>query len=311
MIFIDTEAWLEGRTYGIGGSEAGIILGINPFKSRLELWNEKVTRTRHLHPEAEIRLKLGNLLESFIAEEYSKITNRKLDVRDQMVHPKYNFILGNIDREIIDNEKGPGVLEIKTKGAFTNWEGEDIPIYYMAQLQHYLELYNYKWGSFAILDLGTLKINHYDVNRDDEFIDKLIKEEVAFWDLVEKKIPPEVNGSGACQEFLKEYYSVSKPEMETIDLSNSKEAKKWAAMLRDAKRNIKAFGSIELESKNHLMSIMGHVEKATGPGFSITWRAPKDREIFDVEKFKIDHPDIYKKYIKNEPQSRRFMVRFM
>lgn len=309
MIYIDTEEWLEGRTHGIGGSEAGIVLGINPFKSRLELWNEKVTKTRHLDPDAEMRLKLGNILESMIADEYSKMTGRKLEVKGQISHPKYDFILGNIDREIIGgNGRGPGILEIKTKGAFTNWFDENIPIYYMAQMQHYLELYSYKWGAFAVLDLGTLKINHFDVERDEEFINRILKEEIAFWDLVQNKTPPSVDGTMACQEFLREHYSISRPE--TINLSENPDAIKWAAYLREAKRNLKSFKQMETESKNHLMSLMGCAEKAYGQGYSITWKSPTDKEDFDVDKFKIDYPDLYKKYSKKEPQARRFVVRF-
>lgn len=36
------EQWLQVRKTGIGGSDAAVILGISPFKSPLELWNEKV-----------------------------------------------------------------------------------------------------------------------------------------------------------------------------------------------------------------------------------------------------------------------------
>lgn len=312
MIFIDTEEWLEGRSHGIGGSEAGIVLGSNPWKSRLELWDEKVNKTRRLDPDAEMRLKLGNILEPLIAEEYSKITGRELEIRPQKVHPKYPFILGNIDREIvhspdIDSDRGPGILEIKTKGAFTDWNG-DIPIYYRAQLQHYIEIYGYKWGSFAILDLGTYNINIVDIERDDEFITKLVKEEIEFWRLVESKTPPEICPTKACEEFLREKYKIS--EDITIDLKDNEAAFNWAKMLKEAKRNIKAFDTMETEAKNHLMSLVGNAEKALGDGYTISWKAPKDREIFEIDRFKRDFPDLAKKYIKFEPQKRRFTVKF-
>lgn len=307
MIYIDTEEWLEGRYQGIGGSEAGIVLGLNPWKSRLELWDEKVNKTRHLDPDAEMRLKLGNMLEPMIAEEYSKMTGRKLEIRPQKIHPKYPFLLGNIDREIVGDIKGPGILEIKTKGAFTNWE-DDIPVYYHAQIQHYLYIYDYSWGSFSVLDLGLMKLNIIDVKRDDDFISKLIKEEIEFWKLVENKTPPPVCPTNACQEFLREKYKVSKDI--TIDLKDNEEATKWSAMLREAKRNIKSFDIMETEAKNHLMSIVGNAEKAIGNTYSISWKAPKDKEVFDLERFKRAHPELAEQYIKAEPQSRRFIVRF-
>lgn len=305
--WVDEGEWLEQRKKGIGGSEASMVLGINPWKSKLELWNEKVTQQANIDATKQLMFKIGHTLEPIIAEEYTNETGRKLEERPLKVHPKYPFVLGNIDREIVGDAKGPGILEIKTKGGYTNWH-EDIPLYYQVQLQHYLELYNFKWGSFSILDLGIMRLSIIDIERDDELISKLIKEEIDFWDHVEKKIPPDVDKSIACQEFLREKYKVSKDI--TIDISGNEEARKWAEMLREAKRNQKAFDIMETEAKNHLMSMVGNAEKAVGIGYSITWKAPKDKEVFDIERFKRDYPDLAKQYIKIDPQSRRFSVRF-
>ncbi len=306
----DETTWLEERKKGIGGSEASMVLGLNPWKSRLELWNEKVTQKSNIDATKQLMFKIGHTLEPIIAEEYTKETGRILEERSLKIHPKYPFILGNIDREIVGGTKGrgPGILEIKTKGGWTNWHEEEIPIYYHAQIQHYLNLYNYAWGSFAVLDLGVMKLNIVDVERDDEFISKLVKEEIEFWKLVENKTPPPVCPTKACEEFLREKYKVS--ESITIDISANEEAIKWSAMLREAKRNLKAFDIMETEAKNHLMSIVGTAEKALGNGYTISWKAPRDKEVFDLERFKIKCPELAKQYIKSEPQTRRFTVKF-
>ncbi len=47
------EEWLGLRKTGIGGSDAAVILGISPFKSTLELWNEKVKDIQNLPEEKE------------------------------------------------------------------------------------------------------------------------------------------------------------------------------------------------------------------------------------------------------------------
>lgn len=306
--WIDEGDWLEQRKKGIGGSEASMVIGVNPWKSKLELWNEKVTQISNIDATKQLMFKVGHTLEPIIADEYTEETGRKLEERPLKIHPKYPFILGNIDREIVGDKKGPGILEIKTKGGYTNWHDEDIPIYYHAQIQHYLNLYNYTWGSFAVLDLGVMKLNIVDVERDDEFISKLVKEEIDFWKLVEYKTPPPVGPTKACEEFLREKYKDS--ENITIDISNNEEAMKWAAMLREAKRNIKAFDAMEIEAKNHLMSIVGVAEKALGNGYAISWKAPKNKETFDLERFRRDYPELAKQYIKSEPQTRRFAVKF-
>ena len=40
----DHAAWLKARGYGIGGSDASAILGMNPYKSNIELFEEKTGR---------------------------------------------------------------------------------------------------------------------------------------------------------------------------------------------------------------------------------------------------------------------------
>ena len=36
--------WLKNRTYGIGGSDASAIVGMNPYKTNIELFEEKTGR---------------------------------------------------------------------------------------------------------------------------------------------------------------------------------------------------------------------------------------------------------------------------
>ncbi len=304
----EKEEWLEGRFHGIGGSDAAAILGISPFKSRLQLWHEKVSKKIFSEPENELILQIGNVLEPIIADKYAQKTGRILEKRPQKIHPEYPFIIGNIDREIVGDERGPGILEIKTKGAWVDWHGEDIPPYYMSQVQHYLSVYGYDWASFAVLDLGTRKITHTDVERDDKQISNIINEEKKFWNLVEKGTPPEVDNSKVCGDFLKEYYG--KSEDITIDLIENNDATKWAMSLRDVRSQKHLLESQEDECKNHLMTLVGSAEKALGNNFKISWKAPKDKEVFDLEKFKIDHPKLVKKYISSEHQTRRFTVSF-
>ena len=40
------ETWLKERSKGIGGSDAACILGLNPYKTNVELWKEKTGRAK-------------------------------------------------------------------------------------------------------------------------------------------------------------------------------------------------------------------------------------------------------------------------
>lgn len=70
------EDWLQIRKKGIGSSDAAAAVGLNPYKSQLELWLEKTGRDAGLpkadpHDE-ESPLYWGNVLEPIVAWHYSK-----------------------------------------------------------------------------------------------------------------------------------------------------------------------------------------------------------------------------------------------
>lgn len=314
---MDNKEWLQGRLNGIGGSEAAIVMGLSPWRSKLELWTEKVTR--NIVERDSPVMSWGRKLEPIIRIEYENKTGRSIFPATQNVtRPDYPFMIANVDGLIIDDpngkvrEYGWGVLEIKIKSAFQRWEEGweegKLPIYYMIQLQHYIFVNDKKWGSFAILDLGKMQLVHFDVERNEELIKLIVKEEEKFWDSVVNKIKPEVDASKACSEFLRTYYS--KSESINLDITKNEEATKWALQLRDAKVQIKLLEDQELEAKNYLMEIVGSAEKATGNGYSISWKAPKDKKVFNLELFEKEHQDLISKYVDYEPQTRRFSVRF-
>lgn len=303
--------WHEDRLNGIGGSEASIILGINPWQSRLELYHKKVNRIiPDDNDKSNIIFDIGHALEPVIAKYYTKMTNRVIESRPQKTHPEYPFITGNIDREIVKSERlNPGILEIKTKGAHINWHDQDIPPYYIVQLQQYLAVYGYSWGSFAVLDLEKREISITDVERDESLINYIIEEEKQFWNYnILQKIPPEIEPTEACLSFLKETYKT--PEPITIDLIGNREATWKAEELNRIKKTYKELDSIETDCKTFFMNLMKNAEVAIGNNYIITWKKDKDSSKFNTDKFKLDNPQLYNKYLEPKKGSRRFLTKY-
>jgi len=309
----DIAKWLLERTKGIGGSDASIILGINPWRSKLQLYKEKAEGLILKENEDNPNLVWGHILEPVIAEQYQKETGRVVaSVPRQLIHKAYSHIHANVDRLILDyndEKRGFGVLEIKTKGAFINWNDDEIPPYYYSQIQHYLSVTGYSWGSFCAFDLGKKKLIILDVDRDEDYIDNLIKEENKFWDLVINKTPPEPDSSKACEEFLKNLYEKEVKGKE-LDLTINKEANERALILSIVRQQIKELKEKESYCENVLMSIMGDAEVGIGNGYKITWKKPKDSLKFDEDQFMINHKNLYKQYLKPKENTRRFTVRF-
>lgn len=306
----DRTQWLKNRNTGLGGSDSSVILGCNPWKSKLELYEEKVTGT--VIEKDNLDLHWGKKLEPFIIEEYIEVTKRNVEAglseHENIRSVEYPWMTANLDGVVIDDIKGRGILECKTKSAFIYWD-KDIPDYYFSQIQHYMVVTGFKYASFAVLDFGKKNLIIKDIERDEKFIKELIEKEKAFWDLVINKIPPSVDGTEACENFLKNKYNTEEIG-KTIDLTGNEDASNWILRLKAVRNELKICKDEETECKNNLMNIIGNAEIATGEDYKITWKSSKDKEDFDIDKFKEENPDLYKKYASMKKQSRRFNVYF-
>ena len=89
---LSRDEWLDVRKQGIGSSDAAAAVGLNPYKSQLELWMEKTGRDAELpKPDPEDTthpVYWGTLLEPIVAAAYTKQTGRKVrKVNAVLQHP--------------------------------------------------------------------------------------------------------------------------------------------------------------------------------------------------------------------------------
>jgi len=264
------EQWLEERKTGIGGSDAATVMGCNPYKSVYALWAEKTGLAPADDQESEAA-EWGKRLEAAIARKYTEVTGRPTTIygTDAPVilrHDARPYMIGSIDAEVSDVEGhgsvGLGVLEIKTTGAHRaeEWE-EAAPLYYQVQLQHYLAVTGRRWGSFAVL-IGGQKFKWYDVERNDTFIAALEERCAWFWDLVQRREAPPVDGSESTTAALKTIYSSDSGE--TIDLGG--EAIAWVEALDAAKAKLTEVEGEKREIENRIRAAIGSATTAIVPG---------------------------------------------
>ncbi len=201
------EEWLKERQKGIGGSDAAVILGLNPYKNNIRLWEEKTGRVQADDISDKPYVKYGTQAEEYLRELF-KLDFPQYEVSHDentiIKHPKYPFLFASLDGQLADKETGElGILEIKTTNILQSMQKEKwkekIPDNYFCQVLHYLNVTGY---SFAILKAqlkydfdGDIKLEtrHYKINRCDfeEDIKELEKAEVEFWTkYVEKDIQP-------------------------------------------------------------------------------------------------------------------------
>ena len=136
---LSREEWLKYRKQGIGGSDVAAILGISKWKSAIDLWLDKTNQTDDTAEENEA-MQWGNIMEPVIRNHFAEVTGKKVvEVHAMLQHPKYPFMLADVDGVTTDDKGNPAILEIKTASEYKRGDWEDgVPAYYQTQVQHYL-----------------------------------------------------------------------------------------------------------------------------------------------------------------------------
>src|SRR5262245_19242309 len=114
------------RRNGIGGSEAGAALGLNPFVSPYMLYLRKLDLLPAQPPT--IRMILGKYLEAPTLALYSHVTGRDLEYQGgevTRVHPNESWILGTFDAVVKGESRGVDAKVIAPDQAYQFGETAD------------------------------------------------------------------------------------------------------------------------------------------------------------------------------------------
>lgn len=197
--FNTREEWLQGRRGQIGGSDASACVGMNPYKSNVELWEEKTGRRIPEDISDKDYVVYGTRAEYHLRELFAldfpeyQVTYQENNL---FLNDAYPWMHASLDGELVAPDGRHGVLEIKTTNILQSMQREKwndrIPDNYYCQVIHYLAVTEY---DFAVLKAqlksewaGELRITtkHYFIERKDveEDIRYLVEAEKRFWDCV-------------------------------------------------------------------------------------------------------------------------------
>ena len=194
--------WHELRAKRIGGSDIGAIIGVNPYKSIVDVYVDKTEGSNFKGNELT---HWGHMLEGTILKEFSN-KHKELIVYEVPYSVVNDFLIANLDGALKDKETGDyGVLEIKTTSLWNkkDWEGDVVPQYYYAQVQHYLMLTGYKFAYIAVL-IGGNKYKDFKIERSEKDIELIRNKATEFYnENILKLIPPMPDGSDAYMQHLK------------------------------------------------------------------------------------------------------------
>ena len=200
---LTTEQWREVRKSGIGGSNAGTIMGVSKFNTITDAWLDKTGQAPDevLTPEKAYMFNYGHVNEPVIAKYFCDVTGLTLVKDNHMYRHPNGVMLADFDYLLRNPEDGSLIagLEIKTSSPSNkgNWKpgvvGDTgkLPASYEWQVRHYMAVRNINhW--FAIVSFGNNAAECVIVRVDrDALLEKtLIDAELAFWDSVKTGTPP-------------------------------------------------------------------------------------------------------------------------
>ena len=297
---LDKKEWLKYRKQGIGGSDAGAVCGLNPYRTAMQVYQDKISEeTEEIDNEA---MRQGREFEDYVARRFTEATGRKVRRANAMFyHEKYPFMLADVDRMVVGENAG---LECKTASPYVTeqWENDKIPLSYQIQCLHYMAVCGAEAWYIAVLIYGK-EFKYYRIERDEEMITDLIRIEEDFWqNYVLKRQIPSPDGSKLADSVIAEYYKQTVAE--TIPLTGFNEKIKRRQELSEI------IGKMDTEKRQieqELKLYLGEAEIAENEQYRVSWKAVQSNRL-DEKRLKEERPEIYEKY-KKSVLSRRFTVK--
>lgn len=308
--FETKEQWRDLRNRGIGGSDIGAILGVNKYRSMVDVFIDKTQGSKF---EGNQYTYWGNKLEDVIREEFSLKNASKFEVFKIDYTMKYQNLVANVDGIVRNIETGEyGVLEIKTANGFSinDWSDGEVPKSYYAQVVHYLAVTGFKFAIIVVL-IGGNDYREILIQRNEEEIKYIVESVNNFWnEYILTDTIPAPDGSDAYSDYQKE-------KVEKLALINEIEIDEELEKMIE-KRNDLIVQMKEIETNKNLidqqiMNVMieNDSEKATNANYKIKIVSQK-RSRVDKKKFESENEELIKKYkeIENNYKS-EYITRFL
>ncbi|WP_269964303.1 YqaJ viral recombinase family protein [Pseudomonas citronellolis] len=277
-------------------------------KQPLEVWQREAGLPKSDPNDEESPTYWGNILEPIVANHYARRTGnrvRRINAVLQHPDPKLDWMLANIDREVI-GASDVQILECKTAGinGARLWK-EGVPVYVQLQVMHQLAVTGKQTADVAVL-LGGQHLEIHRIERDDELIARLVDLERDFWGYVQRDTPPPADGSDSAEQALRCLYP--EDQGHTLDFTQDPVLSAAFDELQAVRASLEIQGKREAELKQQLQQAMGDASRALFANGAVSWRKAKDSVVLDVPRLLKEKPYLLARYPTTKVGSRRFLI---
>jgi putative phage-type endonuclease len=185
------------RRLFLGGSDIAAVLGLSPWQTPYQLWVDKTSE----HPIAEDPKKAAffrrrKMMEPYVIELAREEHDLNVVARNARYYDKHLPFLScevDFEHEWSGNTENADVKTVHPAMA-KHW-GEpgtdEIPQYYTAQFL-WGQMITERYSTLCMAMIGLDKLEPYRIKRNDSVIAWMREQALKFWELVEKRTPPEI-----------------------------------------------------------------------------------------------------------------------
>lgn len=279
------EEWLALRKQlVIGGSDAGSVIGLNPYKGAYTLWAEKTGKIPEF--EGNLTTEVGSYLEEFVAQLFTRETGKKVRRKNRiLVNTDYPFAFADVDRLVVGEK---ALLEIKTTNSFPaikKIRNKEYPEQWYAQMTHYLAVSGLEKAYLAVL-VECRDFRIFELDRDEAEISALMGEEEKFWSLVQTNTPPPADGLESTSKTISTLYPDSNTEIVNLYSYQTE-----LARYMELSEQIKALEAAKEEAANKVKVFLGEAGKGECDRYKVSWTSAEKRS-FDSKRFTKENPNI-------------------
>lgn len=280
--------WLEARRLGIGGSDASVVAGANPYRSRWELYRDKVGEGAETPDNDAMRW--GRLLEPAMRQAFTEDTGLAVELCGLLAHQDRPWQLHTPDGITADG----GLYEAKTVGAWAaeQWEDGQVADHAELQVQHGMAVTGLT-HAWVVALVGGRDWRIRLVQRDEDLIRTLTTLEDTFWrDHVLTRTPPELDA--ASLPAVREAYPEADPG--TV-LDGDETALAAVEAVRAARAEAREADRVKAGAEATLLAMLADKEALSVHGAVVATARNTSRTTLDTRRLRADHPDLAAPYL--------------
>lgn len=298
------EEFVAARKKFVGGSDIASVKNVGRYACSRRLGYDKLGYPKDVDDSDRMEFRRGHRLEGIAADYYTEKTGRETWFMPTVSVPGRPHLSVNIDRLVkAEGKKGNGYLEIKvlSRHSWFKVKKEGLIEDYILQMQYGCAVAALEWGSYAIYSPDLDELMYFDVDADRELGEHLLEAADDWWNFhVGCRVLPDPLPEGSkqcfgcpweitCRGFVGQAAgdAIAKPDLEGV-----------AAKMREVKGMEKEAGDAAEGLRDEIVEAIGRK-----PGNYLFGRFPATftgikRTTLDQAALAKDHPDIYKKYLK-------------